>query len=136
MTNNATTFRSFEDEINKQFPLVETRQIDRHSKRSGAIGYKVGMTHFWDKWGKLQPCTVIQLDRCQVTQVKTKEHDGVDAIQVGCGSMLPQKMKKPQIGHLLKNNIPPKRDFAEFKVTKENMLPLGYCLGPRHFKIG
>jgi large subunit ribosomal protein L3 len=45
-------------------------------------------------------------------------------------------MKKPQIGHLMKNNIPPKRDLAEFPVAKENLLPLGYCLGPRHFRIG
>lgn len=49
------------------------------------MGYKIGMTHFWDKWGKLTPCTVIQVDRCQITQVKTKEADGVDAIQVGIG---------------------------------------------------
>lgn len=62
--------------------------------------------------------------------------DGVDAIQVGCGEILPERMKKPQIGHLMKNNIPPKRDLAEFPVAKENLLPLGYCLGPRHFKIG
>jgi large subunit ribosomal protein L3 len=45
-------------------------------------------------------------------------------------------MNKPQIGHLLKNNLPPKRHIAEFKVSKENFLPIGYCLGPRHFKIG
>ena len=49
-----------------------------------------------------------------MTQVKTVEHDGVDAIQVGCGENLPYKMAKPQVGHLLKNNIPPKRHFAEF----------------------
>ena len=45
-------------------------------------------------------------------------------------------MKKPQIGHLLKHNLPPKKHFAEFKITAENFLPIGYCLGPRHFKIG
>lgn len=106
------------------------------SRRVGLLGYKVGCTHFWDKWGKLQPCTVIQIDRCQVTQVKLKEKDGVDAIQVGIGEMLPHKMKKPQIGHLLKNNLPPKRHLAEFPVAKECLLPVGYCLGPRHFKIG
>lgn len=45
-------------------------------------------------------------------------------------------MKKPQIGHLMKHNLPAKSILAEFKVTPENLLPLGYCLGPRHFKIG
>lgn len=111
-------------------------KADRLSKRAGLLGYKVGCTHFWDKWGKLQPCTVIQIDRCQVTQVKTKEKDGVDAMQVGIGEMVPYKMKKPQVGHLLKNNLPPKKFLAEFPVSKECFLPLGYCLGPRHFKIG
>lgn len=45
-------------------------------------------------------------------------------------------MKRPQIGHLLKNNLPPKRHLAEFVVAPELLLPIGYCLGPRHFKIG
>ena len=112
--NNPSTFRSFEDEINSQFNIVPVLKADRASERTGVIGYKVGMTHFWDKWGKIQGCTVIQLDRCQVTQVKTKEKDGVDALQVGIGEMLPFRMKRPQIGHLLKHNLPPKRDLAEF----------------------
>lgn len=50
--------------------------------------------------------------------------------------MHPHKMNKPQIGHLMKNNLPPKKHLAEFPVGKENFLPVGYCLGPRHFKIG
>ena len=78
--NQAKTFKSFEDEINKNFNLAMTEPVSRDSKRVGLMGYKMGMTHFWDKWGKLTPCTVVQVDRCQVTQVKTKERDGVDAI--------------------------------------------------------
>jgi len=68
--------------------------------------------------------------------VKTKEKDGVDSIQVGVGEAKINKIKKPQIGHFLKHNLPPKKHLAEFQVTKENFLPVGYCLGPRHFKIG
>ena len=45
-------------------------------------------------------------------------------------------MRKAQIGHFLKYNLPPKSDIAEFRITPENFLPVGYCLGPRHFKIG
>jgi len=59
ITNNPKTFRSFEEEINQQFPIVPTKPTERLSKRVGVLGYKVGMTHFWDKWGKLTPCTVI-----------------------------------------------------------------------------
>lgn len=79
-TNQISSFKSFEEEINLQFKISPTEATTRDSKRVGAIGYKVGCTHFWDKWGKLQPCTVIQLDRCQVTQVKTVEKDGVNSI--------------------------------------------------------
>lgn len=136
VTNKPQTFKSFEEEINKNFELVPTLKADRLSKRTGVIGYKIGCTHFWDKWGKLQPCTVIQLDRCQVTQVKTEEKDGRNAIQVGIGEVNPYKMKKAQVGHLLKHNLPTKRHFAEFEVSPECFLPVGYCLGPRHFKIG
>lgn len=113
-TNEPSTFKSFEEEVNKHFPIQPTLPTSRLSKRCGVIGYKMGMTHFYDRWGVLTPCTVIQVDRCQVTQIKTKEKDGVNAIQVGCGDIQHHRMKKPQIGHLLKNNIPPKRHFAEF----------------------
>lgn len=68
--------------------------------------------------------------------MKTVEKDGVNSIQLGIGEAKVQKMKKPQIGHYLKHYLPPKDALAEFKVTPENFLPVGYCIGPRHFKIG
>ena len=89
--NKTSTFTSFEEEINKQFELQLSEPATRESKRTGLLGYKIGMTHYWDKWGKLTPCTVIQVDRCQVTQVKTMENDGVDALQVGVGEKLPHR---------------------------------------------
>ncbi len=78
--NHKNTFTSFEDNVNANFQLQPTAPQDRNSKRVGLIGYKVGMTHFWNKWGQIVPCTVIQIDRCQVTQIKTKEKDGVNSI--------------------------------------------------------
>ncbi|CDW71541.1 ribosomal protein l3 containing protein [Stylonychia lemnae] len=138
ITNKKTSFTSFEDQVNANFNknLIKTAPANRESRRVGLIGYKMGMTHFWNKWGALVPCTVIQIDRCQVTQVKTLEKDGVNAIQVGCGEERMKNLKKPQAGHYLKHNLPPKGDLAEFPVTDENFLPPGYMLGPRHFKIG
>lgn len=68
--------------------------------------------------------------------MKVKEKDGVDSVQVGIGEAKLHKLKKPQLGHFLKHNLPPKKHLAEFKVTKENFLPVGYMLGPRHFKLG
>lgn len=65
--NDIKTFKSFEEEINAQFAVTPSEPAHRLSKRSGVVGYKIGMTNIWDKWGKLTPCTVVQLDRCQVT---------------------------------------------------------------------
>lgn len=67
--NKPNTFRSFEDDINMQYAeeMSLSEPAGRASLRTGIIGYKMGMTHFWDRWGALVPCTVIQLDRCQVT---------------------------------------------------------------------
>ena len=44
--------------------MTASEAVDRNSKRCGVLGYKMGMTHFWDRWGVLTPCTVIQVDRC------------------------------------------------------------------------
>ena len=59
--NKPKTFRSFEEEINKQYysAMKLTEPTSRLSKRCGLLGVKVGMTHFWDKWGMMVPCTVI-----------------------------------------------------------------------------
>ena len=53
------TYKNFEEEINGQFDLQPTEATIRESKRSGIMGYKIGCTHFWDKWGCLVPCTVL-----------------------------------------------------------------------------
>jgi hypothetical protein len=52
-------FASFEVEINKNFPIQKNDAISDRSRRSGILGYKIGMTHFWDKWGQLIPCSVV-----------------------------------------------------------------------------
>ncbi len=66
LTNRRATFRSFEDEVNFQYASIieKTAPQNRDSKRVGLLGYKVGSTHFWNKWGAMVPCTVIQIDRC------------------------------------------------------------------------
>ena len=53
-TNKIETFKSFEEEINSQFKLQPTEATTRESRRVGVLGYKVGCTHFWDKWGAMQ----------------------------------------------------------------------------------
>ena len=60
-------FSSFESEINAQYSIEKSEPATNKSQRTGVIGYKMGMTHYWDKWGAMIPCSVIQVDRCQVT---------------------------------------------------------------------
>jgi large subunit ribosomal protein L3 len=104
--------------------------------RCGAIGVKVGMTACWDKWGTRHPLTVVQLDRNQITQVRTREYDGVDALQVGAGEANIKTISKPLIGHFLKNDLPAKKHLCEFPITPENILPVGFMISVRHFTPG
>ncbi len=76
------------------------------------------------------------MDRCQVLQIKTKENDGYDAIQVGAGHCPIEEVPKPILGIFLKAGVPPKRHIKEFKITPENALPLGYIITARHFVAG
>ena len=52
-------FGVYEHEINSQFGVQQTEPAERNCKRVGLMGYKIGMTHYWDRWGKHIPCTVI-----------------------------------------------------------------------------
>ena len=123
------------EEINKKFSIKKIEGTKR-SKRVGLLGSKVGMMTVWDKFGVAYPLSVIKIENCQVTQVKTKETDKYDAIQVGVGSRDPKNATKPMIGHFIKNEIPIKRHVKEFRVTPENLLPVGYALTVRHFVPG
>lgn len=76
-----------EEEINSKFEIEKTYPTSRNSLRVGVLGYKVGMTSLWDQWGEHIPCSVVQIDRCQVLQVKNVEQDGVNAIQIVCGQL-------------------------------------------------
>ena len=76
------------------------------------------------------------MDRCQVLAVKTKEKDGVDALQIGAGERPIENVRKPELGLFLKAGVPPKRDIREFKITPDNIIPIGYMIDVRHFNAG
>jgi large subunit ribosomal protein L3 len=82
---------------------------------SGIIGKKVGMTSIFDVNGKNIPCTVIEAGPCVVTQVKTSETDGYNALQLGFGDQKKHRMNKPQMGHFKKSGSTPKKKIVEFR---------------------
>jgi large subunit ribosomal protein L3 len=83
---------------------------------SGLIGRKLGMTTlFSEEEGKVVPCTVVELGPCTVTQVKTKEVDGYEAVQLGFWDKKEKNTTKPELGHFKKANTTPKAKVAEFK---------------------
>lgn len=91
----------------------------------GVIGKKVGMTQIFDEQGLAIPVTVIKVDETVVTQVKTVETDGYNAIQVGTVAAKEKHLTKAQLGHFKKNNLSNYRHLQEFRV--EN---------PQDYKVG
>jgi large subunit ribosomal protein L3 len=81
---------------------------------SGIIGKKVGMTSIFDANGKNMACTVIEAGPCVVTQIRTKETDGYDAIQLAYEDKKEKHSNKAEIGHFKKAGVTPKRVVAEF----------------------
>jgi len=83
------------------------------------LGKKVGMTRLYDQAGELLPVTVIQAGPCTVMQVKSKETDGYNAVQLGYDDVKPSGRKKPQVGHARKAKTSPKRFVREMRLPNE-----------------
>ena len=81
----------------------------------GLLGKKIGMTSVFSADGKNVPCTVIEVGPCVVTQVKTVEKDGYEALQLGFKDQKEKHLTKPELGHFKKAGVDPKRHLAEFK---------------------
>jgi large subunit ribosomal protein L3 len=86
---------------------------------SGLLGKKIGMTSIYDQDGKNIPCTIIQAGPCVVTQVRTKEVDGYEAIQLSFEDKKEKHTTKAMQGHFAKAKTEPKRYMAEFTRFEE-----------------
>jgi large subunit ribosomal protein L3 len=86
---------------------------------SGLIGKKIGMTSIWDASGKNVPCTVIEAGPCVVTQVKSIEKDGYEAIQLAYGERKEKNTPKALRGHFEKAKTTPKQIVMEFSRFEE-----------------
>ncbi len=81
----------------------------------GLLGKKIGMTSVFSADGKNVPCTVIEVGPCVVTQIKTLENDGYEALQLGFEQKKEKHTTKPMSGHFKKAGVAPQRHLAEFK---------------------
>jgi large subunit ribosomal protein L3 len=88
---------------------------------SGIIGKKIGMTSLYNADGSAVACTLIEAGPCVVTQVKTVETDGYNAIQLGFGEKKEKNTTKPLIGHFKKAGTTPKRKLVEFKEFEQTL---------------
>jgi len=86
--------------------------------KKALLGRKVGMTQIFDESGKAIPVTVIEAGPCTVVQVKTKDADGYEAIQLGFGEVKEAKVIKPKKGHFKKANVAPKKHLREFRLEE------------------
>jgi large subunit ribosomal protein L3 len=102
----------------------------------GILGKKIGMTQVFTKSGKLIPVTVIEVEPNVVTQIKTVEKDGYDAIQLGTCTVKEKNSNKAKIGHAKKANTAPKRFLKELRGVNVNDYQLGQTINIDIFQVG
>ena len=86
--------------------------------KKALLGKKLGMTQIFNEQGKVIPVTVIEAGPCTVVQIKTKDADGYEAVQLGFGEVKANKVIKPKAGHFKKANVEPKKHLREFRLEE------------------
>ena len=104
--------------------------------KKALIGRKVGMTQIFDEEGKVIPVTAIEVGPCTVTQITTVEQDGYTAVQLGFGDVKERKLNKPELGHLSKNKLAPKKYLREFRLDSVEGMKVGDELKADVFAVG
>jgi large subunit ribosomal protein L3 len=102
----------------------------------GLIGRKIGMSQIFTESGKVVPVTLLEVGPCVVTQVKTKQKDGYDAIQLGFGAVKEKHTTKPLAGHFKKGGVELKKILAEFVTIQGFDYELGQQFTVSIFKSG
>src|SRR5690554_6844090 len=107
--------------------------MDRQVK--GILGTKLGMTQVWDN-NRIVPVTVVQAGPCVVTQVRTPDKDGYQAIQLAYGAIDPRKVNKPEAGHFAKSGIAPRRHLVELRTVDASEYTIGQEITVEDFLPG
>ena len=100
------------------------------------LGNKIGMTQIFDDSDNVIPVTILKVGPCIITQIKTKEKDGYDAVQIGYGNISIKSLTQPQLGHLQKSNSQPLKYFKEFRSGKDDSFKIGEVLNLDSFSLG
>ena len=93
--------------------------------QKGIVGKKLGMTQLFDANGNVVPVTVIEAGPCVISQKKTTENDGYEAVQIGYGDLKASKVNKPQKGHFQKGDVAPKKVLREFRFEDTSAMNVG-----------
>jgi large subunit ribosomal protein L3 len=102
----------------------------------GLLGKKLGMTQVWDENNKLIPVTVIEITPNVVTQIRTPEVDGYNAVQIAYGQIDPRKVNKPSAGHFDKAGVTPRRHLTEVRTADAAEYTLGQEIAVDVFEAG
>lgn len=95
----------------------------------GILGTKLGMTQVFDEENRVVPVTVVEAGPCVVTQVRTQETDGYDAVQIAFGEIDPRRVNKPGAGHFKKAGVTPRRHVAEIRTPDASSYEVGQTVG-------
>lgn len=104
--------------------------------RTGLIAKKKGMTRMYDDAGHHVCITLLEVDNCQVVDVRTEQKNGYTAVQLGVGTQKASRVSKQMQGNFAKAKVEPKKKLAEFRVSPDNMLEVGATLSVEHFVVG
>ncbi|MDR1134786.1 MAG: 50S ribosomal protein L3 [Clostridiales Family XIII bacterium] len=100
------------------------------------LGKKLGMTQIFSESGESIPVTVIEAGPASVTQIKTQENDGYDAVQIGYGEVKEQRLNKPAKGHFTKWGAPFKKHLAEIRLEEGEKYEVGQVITVADFEEG
>ena len=104
--------------------------------KKGIIGKKIGMTQIFDEIGNVIPVTVIEAGPCVVTQKKTAENDGYEAVQLGFIDAKEKQLSKPAKGHFAKAGVAAKKHLKEFRLEDCSALNVGDMVTAETFAAG
>jgi large subunit ribosomal protein L3 len=104
--------------------------------KKGLIGKKIGMTQIFDENGNVIPVTIIQAGPCVVSQRKTAEKDGYEAVQLGYADVKEKHSTKAEIGHFAKNGLATKKHLKEFRLDDCSAYNVGDVVSVETFAVG